>query len=530
MEKYLCPKCKTRYMTLGGGATKGGKPRWQCRETTGERKMCYTTTDPTVPYRDQGGRSVKAQPDKVFVRAIPKSTKRYIITTAQNGTPVHRKFFASLLRAKRRLKAQLLVIPIRYQNPTSHWGLSAKNAEVWAKEVRRYLYNGRLRLNENLTLLGDIKVIPTASEPLRGLEAISHGESGILGHTKLQLKTVATPSNRLPKIMTTTGACTVSNYTDSRQGKLGDFHHTLAAIIVEIEGKTFHMRHVHGNKTSGEFTDLNTTYSPTGFRKAARPLALVMGDTHVDSIDPAVEKATFGKGGIIDTLDPEVLVWHDLLDGYSVNPHHRDNPFLLAAKRRLGLDDVREEIKRAVRFVCDRTRGDRKSVVVASNHDDFVARYMKNADWKENLTNARFYFDTGAYLLEHSKIGLHGFTMPNPFEYWFKRLAAGDDSQVRVLQRDQSFARGGVELAMHGDIGPHGSRGTTRNLRRIGTRSIIGHSHSPGIDEGCYQVGTSTSLRLEYNVGPSAWLNTHCILHADGKRQLINIIDGNWRL
>jgi len=523
-------------MVASGVRTISGKHMqfWTCRSGTydneGVRSTCYSTTDPTAPYRDQRRRARVAVPDKKFVRPIPKTAKRYIITTAQNGTPVHRKFFASLLRAKRRLKAQLLVIPIRYKNPTSHWSASAQDAEVWAKEVRPYLYNGRLRLNENLTLLGDIKVIPTAQEPLTGFEAITHGESGILGHTKIQLKTIATPSNKLPKILTTTGACTVPNYTDSRQGKLGEFHHSFAAVVVEISGKIFHMRHVHGNKTSGEFTDLDTTYSPTGFRKAERPLALIMGDTHVDYIDPEVERATFGKGGIIETLNPKILVWHDLLDGYAVNPHHRDNPFLQATKRKQGLDDVREEIQRAVRFVCGRTTGDRESVVVASNHDDFVARYMKNADWKENLTNARFYFDTGAYLLEHSKIGLHGFTMPNPFAYWFRKLAAGDDSSVRVLRRDESYSRAGVELAMHGDQGPHGIRGNARNLRRIGTRSVIGHSHSPAIDEGCYQVGTSTSLRLEYNSGPSAWLNTHCVLHADGKRQLINIIMGEWKL
>jgi hypothetical protein len=102
-------------------------------------------------------------------------------------------------------------------------------------------------------------------------------------------------------------------------------------------------------------------------------------------------------------------------------------------------------------------------------------------------------------------------------------------ARVRVLDEDESFRLGGVELGMHGDRGPNGSRGSIRNLRRIGVKSIIGHSHSPGIDEGCYQVGTSTRLRLEYNHGASSWLNCHCILHADGKRQLVVIVDGYWR-
>jgi len=88
---------------------------------------------------------------------------------------------------------------------------------------------------------------------------------------------------------------------------------------------------------------------------------------------------------------------------------------------------------------------------------------------------------------------------------------------------------GGIELGMHGNRGLNGSRGSIRNLRRIGVKSVIGHSHCPGIDEGCYQVGTSTRLRLDYNHGASSWLNAHGIVHADGKRQIVVIVDGNWR-
>lgn len=87
-----------------------------------------------------------------------------------------------------------------------------------------------------------------------------------------------------------------------------------------------------------------------------------------------------------------------------------------------------------------------------------------------------------------------------------------------------------IELSMHGDRGPNGARGSRMNLRRIGVKSIIGHSHSPGIEEGCYQVGTNTPLKQEYTRGPSSWLQSDCALYANGKRSLIHIIDGEWRL
>jgi hypothetical protein len=449
------------------------------------------------------------------------------VTAAQNGTPVHEWFFKSLLVAAKHLNAELLVIPIRYKNPTSRWTLSQANAETWDAPLAPYLYNGRRKLNANLVLLGDIKTVPTASSPLTGFDAISGGESAILGHTKLQLKVIPTPSNKLPKILTTTGAVTVPNYTDSKAGKIGEFHHMLGAVIVELEDKVFHMRHISADTKTGEFTDLVTRYSPTGTSRAARPLALVMGDTHVDYIDKKVERATFGPEGIIDVLNPENLVWHDLLDGYSCNPHHGKNPFNRVAKRQADRDDVGEEVRRAVEFVKKRTTGDRQSVVVASNHNDFLQRWIVSTDWREDPTNAEFYLTTALQMVKGTSLNDSGTTYPDPFAYWVNRAG---HPKIRVLAVDESFQLGGVDLGQHGELGPNGARGSITNLRRVGARSIIGHSHSPGIDEGAMQVGTSTRLRLEYNSGPSSWLNAHAVLHADGKRQLIFIIDGQWRM
>lgn len=87
----------------------------------------------------------------------------------------------------------------------------------------------------------------------------------------------------------------------------------------------------------------------------------------------------------------------------------------------------------------------------------------------------------------------------------------------------------GIEVGSHGHVGPNGSRGSVKSQARIGMKSVIGHSHSPGIRDGAYQVGTSSRLNLEYVRGPSSWLHTHCVIYANGKRTLINIINGEWR-
>lgn len=526
-DRPNCPKCG-KQMTRGPKA-QSGKLRWECKKADGAGKQvyCCTTTNPDKPFATDRKGSAHGGKTPIFKRTLGP-VQRFIITAAQNATPVHAPFLKSLEVAANHMNAELLVIPQRYKNPTSRWSASQSNDEIWSPSLVPYLWNQRRSLNKNLTLLADIKTQPTASEPLMGFDSMSGPASAIIGHTKMALKTIPTPQNRMAKILTTTGACTIANYTDSKAGKLGEFHHTLGALVVEIQGSKFHLRQLNADKQTGEFTDLKTRYTLDGAKLAPRPLALVMGDTHVDFIDPAVERATFGPKGIIELLRPEALVFHDLVDAYSVNPHHNGNPFNQLAKIKTGMNDVRKEVARAAAFVLNRTPSWAQSLIVSSNHDDFLRRWVIDTDWRSDPANAAFYLETALAMVSGTKMTGAGTVYPSPFIYWMGKLLK-QRANIRCIG-GESVVLGGVELSMHGDRGPSGTRGSAKNLRRIGVKSIIGHSHSPEINEGCYQVGTSTRLRLEYNSGPSSWLNTHCVLHADGKRQLINIIDGDWHL
>ena len=142
---------------------------------------------------------------------VRKGDQRFIITSAQNATPVHKAFWASLLKCAEHYNAHLSVIPYRYKNPTSQWTGSQENAEHWFPEVRPYLKNKRWRVNPNLMVLGDIKIVPTAKEPLEGHESYTGEESSIIGHPNLAFKTVPVPGSKMAKLMTTTGSCTVLN-------------------------------------------------------------------------------------------------------------------------------------------------------------------------------------------------------------------------------------------------------------------------------------------------------------------------------
>lgn len=515
MTTPSCPNCGKPMQAAG--YNRSGSKRWRCAPGGVYCGGLTTNAD---------GSTLKQGPRKEPRFFRPLESKRYIITSAQNATPIHKEFWASLNVAAKALGAELVVIPIRYKNPTSRWTASQKNEERWADEVQAFLYNQRKKLNDNLVLVGDVKTQPTAASPLSGFEGLTGAESCILGHTKLQLKVVPVPAGKFPKILTTTGACTLPNFTDSKAGKLGAFHHSLGACLVEISGRKFFMRQLLG-KGDGSFIDLDKEYTPTGVKDAPPALGLVMGDTHVRFADPKVMNATFGKGGMVDVLDPQTLVWHDLHDGYSHNPHHVGNPFVGIAKTFAKFGDVRDEVASSINFVATAT-DKRKSIIVPSNHNDFLSRWVVKSDWKTDPLNAEFYLETALAMAKATKMTRKGAEYPDPFTYWVSKLCK--NSNVRCLDVDESFTLAGIECGMHGNIGPNGSRGSIKNLSRLGQKTIIGHSHSPGINEGCYQTGTSTPLRLEYTQGPSSWLNSHVVVYANGKRSLITIIDGEWKL
>lgn len=511
-----------------GARTPAGKIRWTCRNyANGRAYLCYQTTDPTSKVVRGRTPEETGYEYPTISRELRPGCDRFIITSAQNLTRVHKGFWRNLLRAAKHFNAEIMVIPLVYRNPTSPLQAKAdKKNKVysWDTAVMPYLWNVRHQLNENLTLVADIRIQPTAMEPLTGLEGFTGTESAIVGHTKLSLKMVPTIPGKMAKVMTTTGACTLRNYSDTRAGKHGDFHHTMGAVLVEVDGKAFHLRQFDANK-AGDFTDLGTRFAKGKVKKAPRPAAISLGDTHVDFTDPLVDVATFGPQGMVTRLRPRRIIFHDLLDAYSCNPHHRGNPFNALAKLRGGLNDIEAEVMRAIDYARKKTPRDCEGIIVRSNHDDMLTRAIIANDWKTDPANAEFYLKTALAMVRATKLGTGGTEYPDAFGYW---VAQAGLKNVRMLGHNEALIVMGVLLSLHGDDGPNGSRGSLKNLRRIGPKVVIGHSHTPGINEGGMQTGTSSILNPEY-VGPvSSWAQAHVITHHDGKRQLVFIINGRY--
>lgn len=90
--------------------------------------------------RKQDGSTARRGKTPLFTRSLGGVT-RFIVTAAQNATPVHKGFVKAIETACNHLNAVSLVVPLRYKNPTSRWTESQANEEVWADEVQPYLIN-----------------------------------------------------------------------------------------------------------------------------------------------------------------------------------------------------------------------------------------------------------------------------------------------------------------------------------------------------------------------------------------------------
>ncbi len=450
-----------------------------------------------------------------------------VATWAQNATPAHKGFLKALKVYQKARKADLRVTMGRYKNPTSFWPASQENAQWWDVDLVPYLVNKRKNLNDNLQFLADTPVEPTSPNPLGRMEALSHGESSIVGHPRVELRVVPVPHQHLPKILTTTGAVTVPNYTETPTGKIGEFHHVMGAVIAEVsDSHHFHIRHINA-RADGAFCDLDKAYYPDGRITDSGPyLACIFGDTHVRFTDPAVTMATFGRGGLVERLNPKLMVFHDLSDQYAVNPHHDKKPFIAFAKFMAGYCSIEDELNEVAEWMVKYV-GKREARIVASNHNDFLGRWMNSHDWRTDPANAKFYAETLNYMLGGTGMGPHGAFVPDPFTYWMNKLLKNHPN-IKCLGRHDPLMVGGILLSLHGDEGLNGARGSLTGFAKMGVKSVTAHSHVEGIRQGATSVGTSTPRRLEYTGPISTWGQTHCSIDPFKKRHLHRLINGRF--
>ena len=218
-------------------------------------------------------------------------SKVTFFTWAQESTPVHANFLKNMETYAKEHNAEIGVIAGRYQNPTSIFK-DQKDKSWWDKSIIKYLTLNRHNIHKNVSVLSDVKVLPTAMNPMSGFDGFEGEVSIIIGHPRVQMKVVPALEGYTKKEIWTTGSCTVDNYTDSKAGKKGEFHHTLGFVIVESDGDDFHIRQVTADD-SGNFIDIIFSVENGVVTRDYDAISVyACGDKHFGEEDPEMEKVS----------------------------------------------------------------------------------------------------------------------------------------------------------------------------------------------------------------------------------------------
>ena len=456
---------------------------------------------------------------------------RFILTSAQNDTLVHTKFLDSLEVMAEHIGATILVGTFSYNANNGQQNMQKGAGEWFDERIKKYIVDEPIQLADDLIWCGELNVLPTAVNPLSGFHSYTKNCSGIIPHAKVHLESLPTAKDEPVRILYTTGAVTQRNYLQKKAGQKASFHHIFGALVVEIDddGDWF-VRQLIGETESGEFYDLDRRYTPTGSTPAHRVEAINWGDIHAEKYDAKVYAASFGTnpGSMIDDLMPRYQLVHDVLDMQARNHHNMSDPYFKFKSYCENKDWVEDDIAQVANVLELMDRDFCHTVVVESNHDLALERWLKTADYKTDPANALFFLDCQYATYKAIYDGKRDFSV---FKY---ALIKHNEkmNKVRFLRTDESFmlcGSDGIECGAHGHLGNNGARGSINAYQKLGTRYNIGHSHSANIRDGVYQAGVSAKLDMGYNKGGSSWSNSHIVTYANSKRAIVTLKNGKWR-
>lgn len=482
------------------------------------------------------GGSLKGNNDRAELASPPSGkVRRFLLTSAQNNTPVNEKMWASLNHLAEYLGAAIMVGTFTY-NQNAYGKLAVKRGtkkefqkELWYDErLREHIVDQQVELANGLVWCGNMNILPTASDPLSGLETYCSRKSAIYPHAKLAMRSIATMLGEGTKLMYTTGCVTVKNYIQKKEGIKAEHHHAYAALLVEVDdGKNWWVRQVACDD-DGHMQDLNLLATPDGV-VPGHCAAITWGDLHATMADETVVEASMD---MLDFLQPRYQFHHDILEGASINRHQMKdkNPHYAYYRWKRGLHRVQAELEASAEVVKKYIRDGSTIVIPDSNHDGWwLKSWLAKYDYRLDPANAELFLKLQAFFYESLRTGLTPKDV-NITEYALE-LGGLSNYNVKFLLADESFKICGrkIECGMHGHLGVNGAKGSPASLTKVGRRANTGHTHSAGIWNGLYVAGTSAKLVWDYNMGPSSWSHSHIVTYPNGMRTIVTMWNGKWR-
>lgn len=453
---------------------------------------------------------------------------RFILSSAQDDTPVFEPFWRNLQAYSEYLDADIGLGGYTYQ-----LGLYEDHAvatAVYAPELHGYLSFDRTHITDNLLWIGDANVLPTTANPLNGWTTANRGQHVIVPHARVALESIPRMQGQPPRFAASTGTITQPSYTPRASGRKALFHHTYGALLVQIDvdGEVF-FRHLLAD-ADGNFQDLDVKVVDGVVTTGHRVAAITWGDIHHEQLNSTVALTSWGydmrsravvtRINILDRLAPRYQFLEDLVDFRRRNHHGIRDPHQRAMVQAVGSECVEDEVKEAAEFANAIRRDWCQTVMVESNHDAALAKWLKDPEGALDPHNAYYWHDLNAAWHRAIRNGIANF---NIVEEGMRRAGLADD--VEFVNSGGSYLVGDVECGLHGDLGVGGSRGSPNQYRRFGPKTSSGHTHTPKVVEGVYVAGVSANLDQGYNRGPTTWAHAHILQYDNGKRAMLIMSD-----
>lgn len=473
---------------------------------------------------------------------LPQSgnIKRYILTSAQNNTHVHKVFWDNVLAMAKHYNAQIMVGTFSY-NQNSFGRLAVKRdtkkpyeTELWFDPaIKDYISDKCIELAPGLMWRGNMNILPTEDNPIAGLETYGGESSIVFPHTKIEMRSIATTPNKPVKMIYTTGAVTLMNYLQKKLGIKAEHHHRYAFLLVEVDSKgNWWVRQVAARKNGETIQDLNVLVENGNVVSTEATVeAITWGDLHATMSEPAVVESS---QIMLDALRPKYQFLHDVMEGISINRHYiKQGPLPHQGFWRWlrGLHRVDWELKATREVVEKYLRPWCQTIAPDANHDaPWLHSWLTKYDYRFDPPNAELFLRLQNYMYEQIRAG----SLPknvNLMRRVMEQEAGLKSGAVKFLLPDESFEIKEVECGMHGHTGPNGTFGSPSNLSKIGKKVTTAHTHSAGIYHGLYVAGTSSKLTPDWNytMGPSSWSWSHVVLYSNGQRAIVTMKNGKWK-
>ncbi len=492
-------------------------------------ELARNYSEETQPELDLAGGVLEA-PDH---RRIKATGKTFVFTCAQNNTKLHDKFWQSLMHYLEYRNAELHVSRFVY----SKKALSANDAKdgsakssdgdgAWYDpRIEPYASDQSVQIAPDLVWCGELNIIPTRVHPLSTLKTYTRGNSAVIPHVKMRMDSVPTMKDEQPVFLYTTGTVTQRNYIQRVAGQVAEFHHVFGALVVEVDDDgAWWARQINAD-LNGCFYDLDTYWTPDGGTDGMRVAAITHGDIHGMKADAFIIEDVFAEGGILDRLLPYEQFFHDTIDFMPRNHHNIKDAHFLWKMHHRNTESVEAEFDVAARILKLAHRPWCKSIVITSNHDVALHRWLRDTSAFYDPPNAGFWLKHNLRMHEAIRRGAYY----HPFEdALLSRLPMRN---IEVVKEDESYKVYGtnIEAGVHGHLGPNGARGNPLNLRTVG-KANTAHTHSASIVDGVYTAGVYGSLDMGYNMGLSSWSHSFIVTYLNGKRAILTIKYGKaWR-